>query len=99
MHTFSLSQLQLTVEWWWYIHLRPIVTRCLAVLLGILSVAVLWSELTFNVHSPVLSLVAIGLRAGGLNYAYAEVRPVFFRNIVDVIYGLLLHAYRYFHFF
>ncbi|RUP47075.1 LMBR1-like membrane protein-domain-containing protein [Jimgerdemannia flammicorona] len=64
--------LKLSLEWWWYIHLRGIVTRFLAIICGILSIALVWSELTFNGRDPVLSLVAIGLRAGGLNYAVAE---------------------------
>ncbi|KAI8373037.1 LMBR1-like membrane protein-domain-containing protein [Radiomyces spectabilis] len=60
-------------EWWWVIRIRPIVYRVLAVLLGTVSVCILWSELTFNVQNPVISIVSLALKACGGNYAAVEI--------------------------
>lgn len=61
------------IEWWWVIRIEPIFHRSIAVLCAVISVSILWSELVFNVKSPVLSIVALGLRACGFNYAAVEV--------------------------
>ncbi|KAI9275921.1 LMBR1-like membrane protein-domain-containing protein [Phascolomyces articulosus] len=64
-------------EWWWVLRIEPIFHRGVAILCGLISICILWSELVFNVKSPVISLVAIGLRACGLNYAAVEFMAFF----------------------
>ena len=61
------------VEWWWVLRIRPIVHRGGAILCAVIGICILWSELVFNIKQPVISLVAIGLKACGLNYAAVEV--------------------------
>ncbi|CAO3677428.1 unnamed protein product [Umbelopsis vinacea] len=68
----TLYDVKIRLEWWWAIRIKPILTRTLAVLCACLSICVIWSELTFNVRNPVLSIVEIALRACGLNYAAVE---------------------------
>lgn len=46
------------VEWYWQCLLKPPFMRTLAVILGSLSLMVVWSELTFFNRSPVLSIFA-----------------------------------------
>ncbi|KAH8554279.1 LMBR1-like membrane protein-domain-containing protein [Umbelopsis sp. PMI_123] len=69
----TLTDIKIRLEWWWSIRIKPILARALAVLCAIISICVIWSELTFNVRQPVLSIVAVALRACGLNYAAVEV--------------------------
>ncbi|CEI86691.1 hypothetical protein RMCBS344292_01122 [Rhizopus microsporus] len=64
---------QSAVEWWWAIRIAPLLYRILAILFSVISVFIIWSELTFNVKSPTLSIVSWALKACGTNYAAVEV--------------------------
>lgn len=46
-------------EYWWQAVIRPIFMKMLSILSGILSVAVIWSEVTFFNREPVLSIFAL----------------------------------------
>jgi hypothetical protein len=65
------------LEWWWVIVFRSIVYRILAILFSVSSLCILWSELTFNVKSPLISIVGLAIDACGLNYAAVEVKAFF----------------------
>ncbi|XP_035999688.1 G-protein coupled receptor-associated protein LMBRD2B isoform X1 [Fundulus heteroclitus] len=56
-----------TVEWYWECVFRKTFCRLLAVLLSLLSVAVVWSECTFFSTRPVLSLFAIFIQKAEQN--------------------------------
>ncbi|KAJ2234077.1 hypothetical protein IWW45_003681 [Coemansia sp. RSA 485] len=62
--------------WWWYIALRPLVYRVLAVAAAVLSVVIIWSELTFNLASSHFSLVHHLLRSMGLSYFAIELTSI-----------------------
>lgn len=47
-----------SIDWYWQCQLKPPFQRTLAVITGILSLMVVWSELTFFNRSPVLSIFA-----------------------------------------
>lgn len=47
-----------TIDWYWQCQLKPPFMRAMAVVLGSLSLMVVWSELTFFNRSPVLSILA-----------------------------------------
>lgn len=47
-----------TIDWYWQCLVRPPFLRTLAVITGIFSAAVVWSELTFFNRKPVLSIFA-----------------------------------------
>ncbi|KAI8342300.1 LMBR1-like membrane protein-domain-containing protein [Chlamydoabsidia padenii] len=64
------------IEWWWVIMFRSIVYRSLAIIFGLISLCILWSELTFNVKSPLISIVGLAIDACGLNYAAVEVLSI-----------------------
>lgn len=48
-----------TINWYWQCQLKPPFMRSMAVILGALSLMVVWSELTFFNQKPVLSIFAI----------------------------------------
>ncbi|XP_049865696.1 LMBR1 domain-containing protein 2 homolog isoform X2 [Pectinophora gossypiella] len=61
------------IEWWWECFLRQYFLKTMAVITGILSVAVVWSEMTFFCKKPVLSIFANIIIAAGSNYNYAAI--------------------------
>ncbi|KAI7856552.1 LMBR1-like membrane protein-domain-containing protein [Circinella umbellata] len=65
----TLRPLVESTQWWWVLRIEPIFHRGVAVFCALVSICILWSELVFNVKNPVISLIAIGLKACGLNYA------------------------------
>ncbi|KAM3579888.1 hypothetical protein VKS41_007609 [Umbelopsis sp. WA50703] len=68
----TTQDLKIRLEWWWAVRIKPVLTRTLAVVCAAIGICIIWSELTFNVRQPVLSIVEITLRACGLNYAAVE---------------------------
>ncbi|KAI7870771.1 LMBR1-like membrane protein-domain-containing protein [Spinellus fusiger] len=65
------------IEWAWVTWLGPFVYRILAVICTVISICILWSELTFNIEHPVLSIVGLLLEACGFNYAAVEFLALF----------------------
>ncbi|KAJ2491804.1 hypothetical protein IWW37_002003 [Coemansia sp. RSA 2050] len=71
------SMARRSAAWWWFIALRPLVYRLLTVAAAVLSIVVLWSELTFNLGtSSDVSLVHYLLRTLGLSYFSIEVASI-----------------------
>lgn len=62
-----------TVEWYWKCFLFKYYKKSLAVMAGILSVAVVWSEVTFFNKSPVLSIFANIVNVSKKNYDYLTI--------------------------
>ncbi|SAM04151.1 hypothetical protein [Absidia glauca] len=67
------TDIKARLEWWWVIMFRSILYRGLSVILGVVSICILWSELTFNIKSPLVSIVGLAIQACKLNYAAVEV--------------------------
>ncbi|KAF6778543.1 hypothetical protein AHF37_01774 [Paragonimus kellicotti] len=57
------SSCLLLVQWYWRCYLRMWLLRVLAVVLSLFSLIMVWSECTFSVRTPTLSLVALLLKA------------------------------------
>ena len=72
------------IEWWWVLRIEPVFHRGVAVFCALVSICILWSELVFNVKSPVISLIAVGLRACGFNYAAVEVNIPGLENMLFI---------------
>ncbi|CAG4936966.1 unnamed protein product [Colias eurytheme] len=79
-HTFHMPRPRLQrlfyppiVEWYWECFLKQYFLKTMAVITCILSVMVVWSELTFFNKSPVLSLFAIFVNAAGDNFNYVAI--------------------------
>ncbi|KAM9858255.1 G-protein coupled receptor-associated protein LMBRD2a [Aulostomus maculatus] len=70
------------VEWYWECVFRLGVYRLLAVLLCLLSVAVVWSECTFFSVHPVLSLFAVCIQMAEKQYNYIFIEMACFVTIL-----------------
>nr|CAD7568702.1 unnamed protein product [Timema californicum] len=62
-----------TLEWYWKCVFHGYMLKILAVLSGILSTAVVWSEVTFFNKDPVISLFAQFLNLAKVNYDYLTI--------------------------
>ncbi|XP_066145281.1 LMBR1 domain-containing protein 2 homolog [Euwallacea fornicatus] len=58
------------VEWYWKCLISPWCWRFIAVVTGIMSVAIVWSEVTFFSVFPPLSIFAVIVNAAKVNYDY-----------------------------
>ncbi len=50
------SLLSPAARWWWYTRIKPTLQRMLAVFCGIMSACIIWSEVTFPVEKPMLTI-------------------------------------------
>ena len=82
-YLFSISHIIL--EWYWRVWLFPWLLRFTAILLFLLSVTLVWSEVTFFNVQPVLSIFAQMIRSAskGYYYFYVEV-SLFWKKLADV---------------
>uniref|UniRef100_A0A672ITW2 LMBR1 domain containing 2a n=1 Tax=Salarias fasciatus TaxID=181472 RepID=A0A672ITW2_SALFA len=71
-----------TVEWYWECVFRQGFCRFVAVLLCLLSAAVVWSECTFFSTHPVLSLFAVFIQAAEKHYNYIWIEMACFASIL-----------------
>lgn len=62
-----------TIDWYWQCKLRSPFLKVLAVVTGILSLMVVWSELTFFNRSPVLSIFANVLNLAKNHYDFLTI--------------------------
>ncbi|KAH9632190.1 hypothetical protein HF086_015222 [Spodoptera exigua] len=64
------------VEWYWECFLRQYFLKTMAVITGIMSVAVVWSEMTFFCKKPVLSIFANIVIAATDSYNYLAIEAI-----------------------
>ncbi|XP_050033222.1 G-protein coupled receptor-associated protein LMBRD2B isoform X1 [Dermacentor andersoni] len=62
-----------TVEWYWLCRVRSVCLRALSLLLGVWSVVVVWSEMTFFIRSPMVSLFGLFHRAAERRHDYLAI--------------------------
>lgn len=59
-----------TIEWYWRCMLRGTVYKCLGYFLTALSLTVVWSEMTFSILHPPISIFALLIGAARSSYSY-----------------------------
>ncbi|KAJ3010590.1 hypothetical protein HKX48_007319 [Thoreauomyces humboldtii] len=67
-----LADVKLRAYWWWYVWIRPGVLRGISIVAMIASLAVIWSESTFQVENVTLSVPAAILQSPYVGYAATE---------------------------
>ena len=76
----------MATEWYWKCLLRRYVCQGLAMILALLSVLVVWSELTFFNASPVLSIFAIFVNLAKEYYDYLSIEVSIFSSYSSKIF-------------
>lgn len=76
-----------SLEWYWRCRIYPLLLRALGVLLTVVSLIVVWSECTFFVREPRLSVIAAILHSYQTILSY---------NLIAVRQTFYLQATRYF---
>jgi hypothetical protein len=64
------------LEWLYYCIIQKYFTKLLAAVLGVVTISVIWSEMTFFNKKPVLSIMAILLNSSRENYKYFTIEIV-----------------------
>ncbi|XP_047515357.1 LMBR1 domain-containing protein 2 homolog isoform X1 [Pieris napi] len=79
-HTFQMARPKVQrifypplVEWYWECFLKQYFLKTMAVVTGILSIMVVWSEVTFFNKEPVLSIFANIVSAAGKKFNYIAI--------------------------
>ncbi|RKO83422.1 hypothetical protein BDK51DRAFT_35138, partial [Blyttiomyces helicus] len=73
------KDLRLSIYWWWYCRIRPIWFRLLSLVFVAASLALIWSESTFQIESdPPLSVPALLLQSPTIGYATLELVSIGF---------------------
>lgn len=72
----SSSGVKSVLEWYWRVWMYPWLLRITAVLLFLLSITLVWSEVTFFNVQPVLSIYAQMIRAASYGYYYFYVEVI-----------------------
>ncbi|KAL0892402.1 hypothetical protein ABMA27_015521 [Loxostege sticticalis] len=75
------------VEWYWECFLRQYFLKTMAVVTGVMSVAIIWSEMTFFSEKPVLSIFAHIVSAATSQYNYAAIL-----SISTIIIGYMFYC-------
>ncbi|XP_012684125.1 G-protein coupled receptor-associated protein LMBRD2a [Clupea harengus] len=83
-----------TIEWYWECKLRHWFYRGLAVILMLVSVAVVWSECTFFSTQPVLSLFAVFIQLAEKEYNYFYIEMACFFTIFYLCYCVYSTVFR-----
>ena len=68
--SLNIHYLFIIIEWYWKVWLCPWLLRITAVLLFLLSVTLVWSEVTFFNKEPVLSIFALMIDGASVGYYY-----------------------------
>ncbi|GAU87109.1 LMBR1-1 [Ramazzottius varieornatus] len=73
------------MEWIWKCRMKSYVMRTLAVVFWLCTAAVIWSECTFFIGEPVLSVFALMIKKSALNNYYFNVEIMGHMRVLDVI--------------
>ncbi|KAI8823560.1 LMBR1-like membrane protein-domain-containing protein [Fimicolochytrium jonesii] len=74
----QFADIKLRAYWYWYVWLRPNMFRLLSFIAVFASLAVIWSESTFQVESPTLSVPAAILKSPYVGYFATELVAIGF---------------------
>ncbi|KAJ3024633.1 UNVERIFIED_CONTAM: LMBR1 domain-containing protein 2 [Siphonaria sp. JEL0065] len=70
--TSPLDVAKLRILWVWYIWLRPIIIRLFSIIFILASIALIWSESTFQITALPLSIPALLIKNNFVSYASLE---------------------------
>ncbi|KAG0373070.1 hypothetical protein BGX24_012181 [Mortierella sp. AD032] len=69
---------RLSLEWVWHLKLRPILLRSLAGVCAVLSLLIVWSEMTYQNINPVLSVIGLLVQVSRDRMSYGAIEAISF---------------------
>ncbi|KAF9200304.1 hypothetical protein BGZ49_009477 [Haplosporangium sp. Z 27] len=69
---------RLSFEWYWHLKLRPILLRSMSVLCAIMSLLIVWSEVTYQNVNPILSVIGLLVHLAREQMSYGAIEAVSF---------------------
>eukprot|EP00102_Acyrthosiphon_pisum_P023663 XP_016660873.1 PREDICTED: LMBR1 domain-containing protein 2 homolog [Acyrthosiphon pisum] len=82
----KLNSYAATIEWYWWCRLHPMMLQVLSVITGVLSVIIVWSEITFFKKQPVLSIFALMVNVAKQNNNYVLIQVLSTLSIAYLAY-------------
>ncbi|KAG0223548.1 hypothetical protein BGX31_008446 [Mortierella sp. GBA43] len=73
---------QLSFEWYWHLKLRPILLRSIALICAILSLLIVWSEMTYQNTNPILSVIGLLVQIAQDRLSYGAIEAVSFLTML-----------------
>lgn len=67
---------RMSLGWWWQIRFKPLLQRALAIACGLLSLALIWSEMTFQIQKPMLTILGLLFHLEGITYEAIEAMSI-----------------------
>ncbi|KAF8923123.1 LMBR1 domain-containing protein 2 [Dissophora ornata] len=80
--TVKPKEWRLSFEWVWHLKLRPILLRSLAVLCAVLSLLIVWSEMTYENTNPILSVIGLLVQMARDRMSYGAIEAVSFLTML-----------------
>lgn len=74
--TLCLRSPLVALDWWWHLKFRPVLQKGLAVCCGLMSVALIWSEMTFQIQKPMLTILGLLFHIPGISYEWIEAMSI-----------------------
>ncbi|KAF9969688.1 hypothetical protein BGZ73_007819 [Actinomortierella ambigua] len=68
----------LKVEWHWYLRIRPVCFRVASVFCALVSIVIVWSEVTFKKGDPPLSIIGLLIQLAKKEMSYGAIEAVSF---------------------
>jgi hypothetical protein len=86
-----MENFKLSISWWYNVYLVPVFLKLLSVFSLILGVVIVWSEITFTVTNPTLSIIAILFEkiGGSYNIQNCVTLVILPYMLLATIFGLL----------
>ncbi|KAF9980776.1 hypothetical protein BGZ65_004697 [Modicella reniformis] len=69
---------QLSFEWYWHLKLRPVLLRSLSFTCAVLSLLIVWSEMTYQNSNPVLSVIGLLVQLAQDRMSYGTIETISF---------------------
>lgn len=75
-NVFLIYSFDLFVEWYWWCCIHPRMLQALSIITGVLSIIIVWSEMTFFKKQPVLSIFALMVKVAKQNNDYVMIQVI-----------------------
>ncbi|KAF9424167.1 hypothetical protein BGZ94_008071 [Podila epigama] len=73
---------QLSFEWHWHLKVRPILLRASAIVCAVMSLLIVWSEMTYNHVNPILSVISLLIKLAWDRVSYGAIEAISFLTML-----------------